>query len=80
MFFRILQTALYVRYKLNKKSDVEIYIYDMFGKIVNKKSYSGMESGAKVQRFNNLNLSGGVYYISLNADGKSTTKKLIVAD
>lgn len=69
-----------VRYKLDSKNDVDISIYDVLGKMVYRKSFSGVESGTKVERFNDIELTKGVYSLHLTAGSKNATKKLIVSE
>jgi len=71
---------LTVRYRLNKRSDVNISIFDMIGKVVYQKSISDVEYGTKVERLNEMNLAKGVYTLQLTASGKIATSKLIVSD
>jgi hypothetical protein len=67
-----------IRFSIPKKSAVKITVFDILGKeiaIVAEKEYS---RGVHELGFDGSNLSSGIYFYRLEADGFSETKKMIL--
>ncbi len=60
----------------NSKEDVRMEVFDIQGKKIDSKS---IPSGNKTHSFDYQNLLPGVYFIRLNIDNESVTKKLLIA-
>lgn len=68
-----------IRYKLNKRSDVSLSIHNMVGKEVVTKVIYNQDAGSCTERINTAKLANGVYYVRINADGNTSTAKIIVS-
>ncbi len=69
-----------IRYKLEKRSDVALEIFDLFGKKVYQNSIQGNEAGSHAEQISIVNFPDGVYYVRVNAEGKIATKKIVVSN
>lgn len=67
-----------ISYQLPKAGLVNISVYDITGKEVAKLVSEFKEAGSYDVIFNASNLSSGIYFYSLKADGFADTKKLVV--
>ncbi len=68
-----------ITFSLPVQSPVNITIYDIQGKVVNQLvSEKKFEKGTHTIPFNAAHLSSGLYFYSLNSDGHSHSKKMIV--
>lgn len=67
-----------IKYQLPKQSDVSINIYNSIGQLV--KSVDLRQQGAGWHQYDCKlsNISAGVYFVSLKANDKILTKKLII--
>jgi hypothetical protein len=66
-----------IRYNLMSNSDVTIEVKDMAGKTIQTVSKFNQASGMNELTFDTSNFASGVYYISVNTENGSTTKKFI---
>jgi hypothetical protein len=62
---------------LSNSSLAEINIVDILGKTVQSSTHS-LNSGNNVVEFDVNNLSNGVYFVKVNAEGKTSTQKITV--
>lgn len=68
-----------VKYELaNSSNNVAIEIYDVKGRLVDSFSEGSKPAGVNSIKLNAGNYSKGTYFISLKADGRRVTEKLIV--
>jgi hypothetical protein len=73
-----------ISYQLARESDVNIYIYDILGKLIKVFSSKDQQPGRhKINwygenRFGDI-VSSGIYFCQLNVNDKVSTKKLILA-
>jgi len=67
-----------ITYQLAKNSFVSLDVYDVLGKHVAKLVNDQQAAGNYTQRFTADNLSGGVYFYTLNVDGRVYSKKMIL--
>ena len=67
-----------IRFAIPTKSFVSLKIYDINGKIVQEGISEYLNAGIYEYQFNGNNLSSGIYFYSLVADGMSVTKKMIL--
>lgn len=65
-------------FDLKNNSEVNVAITSMEGKTVSYKNYGQMDAGLQTININTSNLSSGVYFITINNNNGSSTKKLIV--
>ena len=67
-----------IRYEIKERTEVNLTLFDMFGKevmqLVNKEQQSGMYN----EQLEAGNLPEGIYYCRLNAGGKSETVRLVL--
>lgn len=62
---------------LTKNSDVEISVYDMNGKLVEKVQDGEMAAGVSTIAWTPTDLAEGVYFIQMNIDGQIQTRKMV---
>lgn len=68
-----------IRFKLTNNDKVNIYLYDVTGKVVQNLNSATYAPGESDQSFNlNENLTAGRYFIRLNSSAGSVTKPLII--
>ncbi len=69
-----------IRYELPKASNVKLELFDMLGRSVATLVEARQDAGAHQYEFNasTYNLSSGVYFYRLNADGFSMMRKMIL--
>ncbi|MFH2095021.1 MAG: T9SS type A sorting domain-containing protein [Bacteroidota bacterium] len=67
-----------VQYKLARKSDVSIQIYDMKGSLVKKDLLANQGSGEHTYTLSTESLRQGTYIICLSSEGKKSSAKFIV--
>jgi PKD repeat protein len=65
-----------IDYRLNANSLVTLEVYDVMGKNVKTFAASEMQQGGK-HSYNFSEQSGGIYFVKLAVDGKSSVKKII---
>jgi len=63
---------------LNEKSDVQISVFDIQGKLVDIINYSNLTSGRHSKEFDCSSLNAGVYILRMKAGNDVKTAKLIV--
>jgi len=67
-----------ISYELSTETEIELTLFDLDGKI-KKLLYSGKQfAGQHLYTFNGNQLTSGVYFYQLKANGKTTTKKLLL--
>lgn len=71
-----------LRYNLNTAADVQIDVFDLLGLKVQSLVDSHLSSGEHSSSFNLLNnhLKSGIYFISISANGKAKTKRIILIE
>jgi len=67
-----------INFSLTSGSDVKLVVTNVLGEVVEILHNGYLDAGIYNYTFNGRNLSSGVYYFTLNADGKSSTKKMIL--
>jgi len=68
-----------IRFRLANNDKVNIYLYDITGRIVQNFTSSDYSSGESVQLFNlNENITAGRYFVRLTSSAGSATKPLII--
>lgn len=67
-----------IRYSLSKPGFVQLKIYDISGKEISSLVSGNIDAGSYIQKFTPDNISGGIYFYSLNVNGiTADTKKMI---
>lgn len=66
-----------VSYSLKNNSDVTMQIVDVTGKVMMTVNETNMNEGAHVSSFDASNLSSGMYYVNINTNNSTVTKKFI---
>lgn len=66
-----------VRYNLMSNTDVTIEVRDMTGKTIQTVTKLNQASGMNELTFDTTDFASGVYYVTINTDNGSTTKKFI---
>ncbi|MBL8006766.1 MAG: S8 family peptidase, partial [Ignavibacteria bacterium] len=67
-----------IRYSLSKPGFVQLKIYDISGKEISSLVSGNIDAGTYIQKFTPDNISGGIYFYSLNVNGiTADTKKMI---
>lgn len=67
-----------IEYRLNKPGNVQLKIYDIRGKEIFSLVRGNTDAGSYIQKFIPDNISGGIYFYSLNVNGiTADTKKMI---
>lgn len=61
-----------------KASNVELKVYDALGNLVKTLVERQQDEGKYDVKFDGSNLSSGIYFYQLQADGFKATKKLIL--
>lgn len=70
--------ATQIRFALTDKSDVRLSVYNISGQLVSELAKGVMEAGLHTVEFDGGNLNSGVYYYTLEADGKTMTNKMVL--
>lgn len=70
--------ATNISYSIPSNGKVELIVYDILGKEVQKLVNDIQTAGIHSVVFNGDNLSSGVYFYSLNFEGRTTVKKMIL--
>jgi len=68
----------YIDFGINKPAFVSLKIYDILGRLVTTLVNDYKEFGIHHVKFNAGNLSSGIYFYSINVDGKMKTKKMVL--
>jgi YbbR domain-containing protein len=66
-----------IELNLTKKSNVSMNVVDVLGKLVASNSYN-LNSGNNKINLDVNNIENGVYFIELNVNGSTSTKKITV--
>jgi hypothetical protein len=69
-----------IRYNLATKGNVSFELYDVSGKLVMNMNQGEQVAGAHQIEINAENLQTGVYFYSLNVDGKRVTRRMVVTE
>lgn len=67
-----------IKYSLGKRSFVTLKVYDMLGREITTLVNSEQASGEHEVNYRPENLTSGIYFYTLQADGFQSTKKLIL--
>jgi hypothetical protein len=68
-----------ISFSIVEKNKVTLNVYDILGNLVSTLSQSNeFEKGNNTISINTSNLSSGIYYISLDINGSTETKKLVI--
>lgn len=70
--------ATNIKFSLSKAGKVELKVYNVLGQMVTKLVEDNLKAGNHSVVFNADALNSGVYYYSLEADGKSLTKRMLM--
>lgn len=70
--------ATNISYSIPSNGNVELTVYDILGRDVQNLVNEFQSAGEHSAIFNGDNLSSGVYFYSLNFEGKTTVKKMIL--
>lgn len=68
-----------IRFSIPENSYVTLKVYDILGKVVAELVNGSMEAGNHSINFDAANLTSGLYFYTLSANGYSETKKMILA-
>lgn len=68
-----------IPFSLVNPANVEFIVTDVMGKIVERRDLGTLSSGDHNVTYESSDLAGGIYYYSIIADGKKSTKKMSVA-
>ena len=68
-----------ISFALKAEANVNLSVFDVSGRKVSELISSKMAKGEHSVDFNASNLSAGVYYYSINANGFAVTKKMVLA-
>ncbi|MBL0331052.1 MAG: T9SS type A sorting domain-containing protein [Bacteroidetes bacterium] len=69
-----------IEYTIENDSDVQLEIYNVLGVKISSLVNSTKKSGTYKYTTSNLNLSSGIYFISLRANNKIGTQRLIITE
>jgi hypothetical protein len=67
-----------IRYSLPHSSSVEIFVFNTIGEVIKREVIENQEAGNYVWRFNEIDLSSGVYFYRLQAGSFVETKKMML--
>jgi hypothetical protein len=67
-----------IRFDLAKTSDVKLRVYNVSGQVVSELADGVMNAGSHTVDFDGSRLNSGVYYYTLEVNGKSYTQKMIL--
>lgn len=67
-----------IKYSIAKASDVSLKVYNLLGQEVATLVNTSQNIGSYEVKFNASNLSSGIYFYTLSADGLSFTKKMML--
>ena len=71
-------TSANVSFELNNETDVNIVVSDLTGKIIYSNKLGNMNSGSHNVTINTDTLSNGIYVVNFEANGSTTSQKLVV--
>lgn len=67
-----------IEFTLNTKANVNLQIWDAYGRLLETLINEPMQEGKHSIGFNKKNLKSGIYYYSLTADKKRKTNKMVI--
>lgn len=67
-----------IKFDLAEKSDIKLNVYNVSGQIVDQISSGSLDAGFHTVEFDGSKLNSGVYYYTLESEGKSITRKMIL--
>jgi nitrous oxidase accessory protein NosD len=67
-----------IKFALAKTVDVKLSIYNISGQLVSHLASGTMNAGVHAVDFNGSRLNSGVYYYTLEVDGKAMTKRMVL--
>jgi len=67
-----------ININIAEKSDVQVAIFDIQGKLVDVMNYTNLSAGRHSKEYNCSELNGGVYLVRMKAGDEVQTTKLIV--
>jgi hypothetical protein len=67
-----------VHVMLSNSANVEVYVYDVMGKLVANNNFGQQPTGNHIYKINTSSLTSGVYIFNIQAGGSRTTKKVVV--
>ena len=68
-----------IEFTLNGKANVNLQIWDAYGRLMETLVNSPLQEGKHSIVFNKKNLKPGIYYYSLTADKRRKTNKMVIA-
>jgi hypothetical protein len=68
---------VYIEYSLEKRSDVKLSITDLIGKQIYSSDFTELKGKHIIDLANKTNFNKGVYFIKVEINGQSFTKKII---
>ena len=71
-------TSANVSFELNNETDVNIVVSDLTGKTIYSNKLGNMNSGSHNVTINTDTLSNGIYIVNFEANGTTTSQKLVV--
>jgi len=67
-----------IKYNLAETTDIKLSIYNINGQLVSELVNGTKQAGQHVVDFDGSRFNSGVYYYTLEVDGKAMTKKMIL--
>jgi hypothetical protein len=67
-----------IRFALSKTADVKLSVYNISGQLVSQLASGVKNAGHHIVDFDGSKLNSGVYYYTLEGDGKTMTKKMLL--
>lgn len=67
-----------VSFELQNSSRIQIGVYNALGQLVQTVADSNLESGINAVRFDTKTLAKGIYFVRVEGENFSSSKKLIV--
>ena len=67
-----------IPFTLRKSGNVAFMVTDVTGKVIENRNLGVLGAGSQTIEFNGSELASGIYYYTLNVDGKRSTKKFVV--
>ncbi|MGP1446027.1 MAG: T9SS type A sorting domain-containing protein [Candidatus Limimorpha sp.] len=72
------QDMLYIDINASQASDMNVAVYNITGQKVLNQSVSDLSTGVNTRNINVSNLTSGIYFVTVTANGFQETKKFIV--
>jgi hypothetical protein len=67
-----------IRFALAKTADVKVSVYNVNGQLVSQLTSGTMNAGVHLVDFDGSRLNSGIYYYTLETDGKALTRKMLL--